>query len=386
MRIIQVHNVYQQAGGEDAVVANEGALLRERGHGVQLLSVSNDTIKGPRKALTAWRASYSPWGRKQLAKAIAESTPDVVHVHNFFPLLSPSIYDACQSAGVPVVQTLHNYRTICPGALLMRDGRTCELCIAASPYQAVRHRCYRGSRLGSLVVAHMVDVHQKRGTWHTKVDRFIALTEFAKSKFVEAGFPAIKIVVKPNFVEAATTHSNDDAERSGALFVGRLSEEKGIATLLKAWSSIDAPLRVVGEGPLIEMVRDAPIDSVTCLGGQPSDEVFREMKKSSFLIVPSQWYEGFPMIIAEAFSCGLPVLCSELGSMAEIIKDGATGLHFRPGDPDDLAAKVRWAAAHPQEMRQMGANARNVFEQEFAPGVNYERLMEIYAEAIGEHS
>ena len=384
MRILQVHNTYQQPGGEDAVVANEGALLTGKGHEVRLWSVSNDGIEGAwAKLRTAWQVPYSHRARRQLGRVIADFGPDVVHVHNFFPLLTPSIYEACRDAGVAVVQTLHNYRTICAGALLLRDGRPCEDCIGASPYRGALHGCYRGSRLGSLAVARMIARHREQGTWRTKVDRFIALTEFAKAKFVEAGFPADKIAVKPNFA-ADTGARTSEGDRHGALFVGRLSPEKGIGTLLAAWRGLDVPLRIAGDGPLLNMVRDANSPNVAPLGGLPPEAVSREMARAAFLVMPSQWYEGFPMTLAEAFCQGLPVIASRLGAMAEIVEDGVTGLHFAPGDARDLAAKVRWAADHPEEMLEMGANARHAYEEKFSPDINYEILFSIYQAAIRE--
>ena len=386
MRILILHNFYQQAGGEDVVVANEHQLLVDHGHEVRLYSVSNDDIKGAwRKIQTAFQASYSAAARDGMRSEIAAFTPDIVHVHNFFPLLTPSIYDACREAGAPIVQTLHNYRTICAGALLMRGGRLCEDCIGGSPYQAVLHGCYRDSRLGSFAVARMVDVHRRRGTWRTKVDRFIALTEFAKAKFVEASFPAEKITVKPNFVEATKSGEAENTPRNGALFVGRLSHEKGILTMLRTWSTINAPLRIAGDGPLHDTVVNADAKHVTCLGRKSPDEVAVEMERASFLVFPSEWYEGFPMTLAESFSHALPVIASRLGSMAEIVEDGVTGLLFTPGDADDLAAKVRWAADHPDEMRRMGLNARKVYERKYTPEANYRRLITIYEEAIAEN-
>ena len=236
MHVLQVHNTYQQAGGEDVVVSSEQALLKKYRHQVSQYFVSNDLINGAfQKIITAFQTPYSPEAKKRFAREIAALGPDIVHVHNTFPLLTPSIYDACREAGVPVVQTLHNYRNICANALLMRNGRPCEDCIGGSPYQAVLHRCYRGSRMGSLAVARMIDVHSRKGTWNTKVDRFIALTEFAKAKFIEAGFRETQIAVKSNFVELSETHMTDPIPRNSALFVGRLSEEKGIHTLLRAW-------------------------------------------------------------------------------------------------------------------------------------------------------
>lgn len=386
MKILILHNIYQQAGGEDQVVANESALLRQNGDTVILHTVSNDGIKGFwRKMATAWQVPYSRSARKEILEVIETERPDVVHVHNIFPLLTPSVYDACQEAGVPVVQTLHNYRNICPGSLLMREGEVCEKCIQGSPYQAVLHKCYRDSRLGSLAVARMVDFHRRRGTWLTKVDCFIAPTGFSKSKFVEAGFPAEKIVVKPNFVQSEKPEAQNGNERQGALFVGRLSPEKGLDTLMRAWKDIEVQLKIVGNGPLLDRVREKSNNAVSVLGRKEPAQVIQEMARSEFLVMPSECYEGFPVILAEAYSKGLPVIASRLGAMAEIVEDGVTGLHFNPGDAEDLVSKVRWASEHPENMQRMGRNARSVYEEKYTPETNYRQLMAIYQEAVMEN-
>lgn len=386
MKILILHNIYQQAGGEDQVVANESALLRQNGDTVILHTVSNDGIKGFwRKMATAWQVPYSRSVRKEILEVIEAERPDVVHVHNIFPLLTPSVYDACREAGVPVVQTLHNYRNICPGSLLMREGEVCEKCIQGSPYQAVLHKCYRDSRLGSLAVARMVDFHRRRGTWLTKVDCFIAPTGFSKSKFVEAGFPAEKIVVKPNFVQSEKPEARNGNERQGALFVGRLSLEKGVDTLMRAWKDIDVQLKIVGNGPLMDRVREKSNNAVSVLGRKEPAQVIQEMARSEFLVMPSECYEGFPVILAEAYSKGLPVIASRLGAMAEIVEDGVTGLHFNPGDAEDLVSKVRWASEHPENMQRMGRNARSVYEEKYTPETNYRQLMTIYQEAVMEN-
>jgi glycosyltransferase involved in cell wall biosynthesis len=383
MRVLIVHNRYQEAGGEDTVVANEHALLDRHGYETRLWSVSNDVIAGTWGKITAAvRAGYSRPARDDLACVIADFTPTVVHVHNFFPLLSPSIYDACRAAGVAVVQTLHNYRPICAGALLIRDGHPCEDCIGASPYQAAFHGCYRGSRFGSLAAARMIDTHRRRATWSHKVDRFIALSAFSKAKFVAAGFPADRIVVKPNF--AKDCRITTTTERSAALYVGRLSAEKGLGMLLKAWNGLDMPLRIVGDGPLRELVKSATGPSVVAVGWKTPVEVAADMAQSAFLILPSHVYENFPLVIAEAFCQGLPVIASRIGAQEEIVEDGATGLLFSPGDADDLASKVRWAHQHPGEIRIMGANARKVYEERYTPSVNFGQLTKIYDAAIAQ--
>jgi glycosyltransferase involved in cell wall biosynthesis len=381
IRVLIVHNRYQCVGGEETVVANEHTLLDRQGWEPRLWSVSNDAIVSAWDKITAAvRVSYSRAARDDLARIVAEFAPAVVHVHNFFPLLSPSIYDACRAAGVAVVQTLHNFRTICAGALLARDGHPCEDCIGASPYQAALHGCYRGSRIGSLVVARMVDTHQRRGTWSQKVDRFIALSAFAKSKFVAAGFPADRITVKPNFAEDRPV--SGCSVRAGALFAGRLSPEKGIDTLLRVWNDLKVPLRIVGDGPLRERVENASGSTVVTLGWKTPAEVAGEMAQAAFLILPSRGPENFPMVIAEAFCQGLPVIASRLPAIEEVVEDGATGLLFTQGDADDLSTKVRWAHQHPEAMRIMGANARRVYEERYSPSVNFRQLAAIYQAAI----
>jgi glycosyltransferase involved in cell wall biosynthesis len=386
MRILIVHNRYQKAGGEDMVVANEQALLDRHGWETHLWSVSNDVIGGTwSKITTAVRLPYSRSAHDEFARVIANFAPAIVHVHNFFPLLSPSIYDACCVARVGVVQTLHNYRTICPGALLMRDGRPCEDCIGGSPYNAALHGCYRGSRLGSLAVARMVDTHRRRGTWSHKVDRFIALSEYARGKFVASGFPADRIIVKPNFAEDRLAAGFDArGARAGALYVGRLSPEKGIDTLLRAWNGLDGSLRVVGDGPLRGVVENATSPRIVALGWRTPAEVAVEMARAAFLVVPSTWPETFGLVVVEAFCQGLPVIASRIGSLAEIVDDGRTGLLCSPGDTEDLATKVRWAHQHPEAMRTLGANARGAYEQRYSPSVNFKLLSKIYEAASHE--
>ncbi|WP_374090753.1 glycosyltransferase [Methylomicrobium lacus] len=364
------------------MVAAEAKLLTEHNHGVELWSVDNSDL--PRglhgKIKTALATRYSPASRVVARDKLHRFRPDIVHVHNFFPQISPSIYDACLDEGVPVVQTLHNYRLICPGAMLIRQGKICEQCISGSPYQAAWHGCYRGSRLGSLVVAQMVAQHRRQGTWQHKVNRFIALTDFAKSKFVEAGFPADKIAVKANFVHDPLQGSPRTlrAVAGFALFVGRISEEKGIKTLLQAWSSMDdqTMLKVAGAGPLEAWLPGKT--NVAALGRQNPDEISRLMQQAAFLVLPSEWYEGFPLVLVEAFAHGLPVLASRLGSMADIIKDGETGLLFTPGDAADLAGKAKWLLENPKQAQKLGENARRTFLAKYTAERNYAELMAIY--------
>ncbi|CAD6881810.1 Glycosyltransferase [Methylomonas albis] len=387
MKILVVHNSYQQAGGEDNVVAAEVSLLTKYDNEVELWSVDNKDLPNGLigKIGTALNTNYSPAARAIAREKLRNFQPDVVHVHNFFPQISPSIYDACLDEGIPVVQTLHNYRLICPGAMLMRDGNICEQCVSRSPYQAAWYACYRGSRLGSLVVAHMVAQHRNRGTWQDKVTRFIALTEFAKSKFIAAGFPADKIAIKANFLHDPFLNSSltisPPLSSEFALFVGRISKEKGIKVLMDAWIALSEKnmLKVAGSGPLESLLLGR--NNVEALGRQTTAEVSALMRKATFLVLPSQWYEGFPLVLVEAFAHGLPVLASRLGSMADIIKDGETGLLFEPGNAEDLAEKAKFLLENPLQARQLGANARRIFLEKYTAEQNYAELMAIYTDA-----
>jgi glycosyltransferase involved in cell wall biosynthesis len=384
MKVLIVHNTYQQPGGEDAVVFNESTLLKNVGCNTRLYSVSNSAISGPKEKIDAFvNTVYSKKSKNELSREIEKFQPDIVHVHNFFPLLTPSIYDACLEANVPVVQTLHNYRPICPGALLMRDGKVCEKCITnSSPLWGVFHRCYRNSFIGSLAVARMVDFHAKRKTWVTKVASFIALTEFSRKKFIAGGFPHDRIVVKPNFVPDGG--SANSCQRTGALFVGRLSSEKGIEILIGAWKNIDITLKVVGEGPLMDHLKFIAPSNVQFLGHITSQKVKVEMNKALFMVLPSICYENFPVTVAEAYACGLPVIASRLGAMEEIVVDGVTGLHFTSGDSGDLETKVLWALGHRKELLSMGENTRLEYEKKYTAYENSKKLLEIYQKTLIE--
>jgi glycosyltransferase involved in cell wall biosynthesis len=388
LRVLVVHNRYQQSGGEDSVVRAECSLLEQNGHKVTLFSQDNRSIQGGWDALrVAARMNYSKPSARELAALISAERPDVVHVHNYFPLASPAVFDVCYRLGLPVVHTLHNYRLLCPGALLMRRGTICTKCATSTPYRAVLWGCYRGSPLATLAVARMIAHHRKTGTWTAKVTRFIALTEFARAQFVSAGLPSERIVVKPNFFAGTAVPTQAlpvTGHRAGAVFVGRLSPEKGLDTMLQAWGQLRVGLTVIGGGPDLERLSCEARTNPTILvrGPLAPPDVYQEMARAAFLVVPSHWYEGFPMVIVEAFAHGLPAIVSRLGSLAEVVEDGKTGLHFNPADPSDLACKVSWAAAHPQEMARMGANARQAYEELYTADRNLKMLVDVYLAAI----
>lgn len=390
MKVLLLHNRYQIRGGEKAVLESEKTLLQDRGHSVALLETTNDEIQGlVATAKAAVNTIYCYSSKQRVRAEIDRFKPHVVHVHNFFPRLSPAVYDACLEAGVPVVQTLHNYRLLCPKASFFRSGKVCEDCLGKLvPWPGVLHGCYRDSRLGTGVVAAMLTVHRLRNTWTEGVNRYIALTEFAKQKFIEGGLPADKIAVKPNFVYPDPNVGEGGGDY--ALFVGRLSPEKGLDTLLNAWTMLEEriPLKILGEGPMADAVAAATekLEAVECLGRQPNEQVLALMKRALILIFPSVWYEGFPVTIAEAYAVGLPVVASQLGGMSSIIDPGRTGLLFQPGDPEDLARKVQWAVRHPEELSKMRREARAEYETKYASEENYQQLMEIYNLALGDRS
>jgi glycosyltransferase involved in cell wall biosynthesis len=385
VKILLVHNRYRQSGGEDMVFAQETELLRRGGHDVVEYVEDNRRIEEIGRAAASVRAVWSSGSRARLLALIRRERPGVAHFHNTFPLISPSAYWACSAAGVPVVQTLHNYRLLCAAALFFRSGRPCEDCMGRRLlWPGVLHACYRGSRLETAGVTVMMQVHRAAGTWRSRVDLFVALSEFARRKFIEGGLSAGRITVKPNFVHPDPGPGR--TEEDFALFVGRLSTEKGVGVLLAAWRALpELPLVICGDGPMRDLVNgfaaSQPRGKIRLVQGLSRREVFEAMKRARFLVFPSTCYESFPMVIAEAFACGLPVLASGIGAAAEIVQDGRTGVHFAPGDPGSLAAAARLLWSRPRETRAMGAEARGEYIARYTAEAALASLMRIYSRA-----
>jgi glycosyltransferase involved in cell wall biosynthesis len=389
MKILLVHNSYRQPGGEDVVFDQECQLLERAGHHVVTYRRSNSEIEEDSARSWLELAKHTIWARdtrQQVAELIHREKPRLVHVHNTFMMVSPSVYAACRHAGVPVVQTLHNYRLACPAATFYRDGHVCEECLQQGLWRGVRHGCYRGSRIETAVVAAMLEVHRVLRTWQKMVDCYIALTEFSRRKLIAAGLLEDRVFTKPNFIHP------DPGEPTGsgkyAIFVGRLSPEKGLQTLVAAWERIGChiPVLIIGDGPeraaLQAKVTERRISSISFQGRLTRSQTLVAIKDAKFLVLPSQCYENFPMSIVEAFASGIPVICSRLGAMQELVTDGRTGLHFTPGDANDLAARVEWAWTHPREMQEMGLEARAEYKAKYTAQRNYELLMEIYSTAV----
>ena len=384
MNILVAHNYYQQIGGEEQVFLSECNLLESHGHRVYRYILNNDQIKftPPLELLgkTIWNWDVY----REIRSLIRQHKIQIVHFHNTLPMISPSAYYAAKAEGASVVQTFHNYRLLCANALFLRDGKVCEDCLGkAIPWQGIQHNCYRGSKSASAAVVTMLTTHRLLQTWNRQVDAYIALTDFARDKFIEGGLPAEKIFVKPNFVDPDP--GVGEGKGGYALFVGRLSVEKGIDVLLEAWAQLGTkiPLKILGDGPLASKVSETTqqLPGIEWLGRRPMEDVYALMQNAQFLIFPSKWYEGLPRTLIECFACGTPVIAANLGAMSSFVTHYETGLHFQPGDAEDLVTQVEWALAHPELLFKMRQNTRTEFETKYTSSESYQQLAKIYEQA-----
>jgi glycosyltransferase involved in cell wall biosynthesis len=388
MRILVAHNRYQHAGGEDTVVAQEVRMLQERGHCVQQYTIDNDGITGIwQQVVVAGRSFYSRPVSREISNLLASFQPEILHVHNFFPSISPAIFFAAGKYNVPVVQTLHNYRLLCANAYLFRDGRPCEACSAAHSFlPGVIHACYRGSRAGSAIVGASTSIHAALGTWSNRIDRYIALTQFAAQKLGNDRIPAEKISIKPNF---APDRGCGQGQGGFALYAGRLSPEKGLQTILAAdlLGVLPLPVHIAGDGPMLAEIERAcarPGSRLIYLGCLPRAQVVEQMKRATVLLVPSLWYEGSPMVMVEALSFGLPIIASRIGGLPEMVRDGRSGLLFEPGDPSALLQTLCTFVGDTSRIEAMREAARCQFDSHYTEQKNYEILIEIYRELLND--
>ncbi|MBI4864815.1 MAG: glycosyltransferase family 4 protein [Candidatus Riflebacteria bacterium] len=387
VKVLVLHAQYAEQGGEDAVVASEVALLTAGGHSVETILTSN------RGALEAgrwqtlgllWRAPFDRRIHDRVREICRRVRPDVAHVHNVWFSLSPSVHAACHAEGVATVQTLHNFRLLCVGGSLFRDGRPCETCVGRDLAPGVLHRCYRGSWVLSLLMARMIHRNRSRGTWATDVDAFVALTESSRRLFLRAGLDERLVVVKPNFVEDPGPVSPPG---EGALYVGRLSPEKGLDTLLDAWHRVpDATLTVAGDGPCRAALESRAASlgpgRVRFVGRLDRPGCQQALRRSAVVVLPSLWHEGFPRVLVEAFSSGRAVVASRLGALAELVVDGSTGLLFEPGAADELAARAGELCRDRARAGRMGLAARAEYEGLYTPRANLAQLEAIYCHAV----
>jgi len=384
LRIAIFHNRYRYRGGEDRVVDTEAELLRKAGHEVHLVCADNRSeipgagVGAVRAGLGARfnRASY-----RRVVDFLAEHTIDVAHVHNFFPLLSPAVHVALSERGIPVVQTLHNYRLLCANGMFLRAGRVCEDCVSRGPWNAVRHGCYRGSRLQTAVWADHTATHRRRGTWQRHVDAFLVPSAFARTKLLAAGLPAARVHVAPNCVPDPGPPAPPGR---GAVFVGRLSREKGVHLLLEVWRSMDgAPLVIAGDGPEADSLRaqGASIPGVRFLGRVDGDRVLAALRDAAFAVIPSIWHENQPVALAEAMASGRPTVASSPSALDEWVDHGRTGLRFAMGDAGSLAAACAALLSDPGRAAAMGREARADYEDRLTPDACVRDRLAAYARA-----
>jgi glycosyltransferase involved in cell wall biosynthesis len=374
-----------QRGGEDSVFETEISQLRASGATVEVFEMDNHILSNldlAHKIRAGFETVWSSNAQKTLRALLLSFRPDVAHFHNTFPMMSPSVYRECKTHGVAVVQTLHNFRLLCAGAMFLRDGKICEDCIDGRYFNGVMHSCYRGSISASAAVVAMQYIHHGIGTYSRFVDRYIALTEFAKQKFLRGGLPCERLRVKPNSLERDPGVGRRDG--GFALFVGRLSGEKGVGTLVDAWRRIsEFPLVIAGDGPLGNelRVRAAQAESrVEFMGLLGRDDILNLMGRASLLVVPSEWYEGFPMTIIEAYAKGLPVIASDIGSLSEVVIPGQTGEHFIPRDSHSLATVAMRLLSDPEKLSFYSRNARQRYLTHYSTAANTSALLKIYAE------
>lgn len=389
MKVLLAHNHYRSSApsGEDSVFHNECELLRAKGIEVTVFERFNDRIDVTTFSERVRVALNGAWSRQvydDITRLLREVRPDIMHFHNTFPLISASGYAACQDNGVPVVQTLHNYRFICPGALLLRDGNPCEDCVGKTLLPALIHRCYRGSLAATAAQVWTITRNRLQGAHQNLVNRYIALSHFSVKRFVAGGLPEGRIEVKPNFLLDEDSIAGNGAG-GYAVYVGRLSEEKGVRTLLDAWTKVNQlPLKILGDGPLRgELQNLARLNrlNIEFCGYKSHREVMDILSEATLQIVPSEWYEGFPMVILEAYRSGVPVVASRIGALEEIVLENETGIKFEPGNASDLAAKVNSLYARPERLRLMRRNAKEVFYQNYTAERNFSQLMRIYQHA-----
>ena len=390
MRILLAHSHYHESsvGGEANVFSAETELLRSHGHEVRVFEKSNSAFLGEGKGIVdlarvASHIYHSPEAEAEIGAVIDDFCPDVLHVHNYMFALTPSVFLAAKKRGVVTVLTLHNYRLLCPSGQFLRNGKVCEWCLDGGGYwKPILSRCYPGGSLVKTIAA--VQLHRKTKSDHLladRVDAYIALTRFAYKKYIAVGISADQVHVKSNFLDDPLAGKKVPEIGKGAVCVGRLSPEKGVDILLRAWQNIDYPLTIIGDGPDRTSLQQIAPPHVSFAGQLSRERVLVEIQRSAFLVFPSLWYEGFPVALLEAMACGRPAVATDLGGRAEVLGDD-TGLLCVAGDPESLAAQVGRLISDPELCARLGANARQCFLENFTPGSNYVRLMEIYASAI----
>jgi len=392
--IFMLHNRYQYAGGEDTSTHAEIAMLKQANHQVTYLEEQNDSIKNFSKSEKIELFFSTTWNQKQYQKIktlLQEIKPDIVHIQNFFPLLSPSIPAAAKSLNIPTIQHLRNFRLGCLNGYLYRDNQICTDCINTNPWRGVIHRCYRNSFGASLAVWNMITFNRFRKTWLTDVDAFITPSQFAAQKLIQIGIPESRLYVKPNLTSDPLLDQPipELPDIPTFVFIGRLSPEKGVMILLEAWKKLNQPewqLIIVGEGPqrhiLENFTKEYQLKNIVFYGYQSSDQVINTIKKSTAILVPSQWHEIFGRVVIEAYSCGRCVIASKFGALPEIVEESKTGFIITTNDISDWMEKIKWCANNSLQLKNIGKHSRQIYLEKYSPTTNYQQLNEIYDKVI----
>ena len=397
MNILLVHNFYgsEAPSGENRVFELEKELLIKHGNNIITYERYSDEIRQAGIKGKIKGGVVTPWNFTSFhdVKKIAKSNSlDIVHVHNTFPLISPSIIHALKNS-TPVVLTLHNYRLFCAAGIPMRAGEVCTKCIEdKSALPGLVHKCYRGQRLATLPLTINILMHRRLKTWTELVDGFIVFTEFQKSLVENAGVPGDKIYIKPNYYPGYPMVRSWEARENTIIYAGRLSEEKGAKDLISAWRiwGQSAPeLKIYGDGELIEelcgLVRELDLsEKIKFYGKCSSEEVEAAIASSRMVIVPSICFEGFPMVVREAFAYGTPVAASNLGPLKSIVKDGVLGVNFMPGNAQSIFDRVSSVWNNSHKMEEYSVKCREEFELKYNENANYSNLMEIYHSVINK--
>lgn len=387
MKVLVIHNRYLEGGGEDKVVDTEIKLLQSFGHKVIFYVTSNEEIaKLPFYKKIYFLLKDIIWSKKtyfETKELIKKEKPDIAHIHNIFIFLSPSVYNALKEEKIPVVQTLHNYRFLCLNGLFYRENKICEECLGKNFAMSVFRKCWKNSLFLSFFLARMLNLHFQKKTFQQNIDTYIALSRFSREKFIEAGFPPDKIVIKPNFIDLKEVEEETTGDFS--LFIGRLVEYKGINTLISAYNRLSGQsIKIIGDGPLFGRLKKKTktMDNIELIGRLSWEQTIHYMRMCKFLIVPSECYETFGRVIIEAYACGVSVVASNIGAIRELVEEGVTGLLFRPGDVNDLCRKIKYLAGNNELLISMGKNARRTYEEKYTLEKNYAILMEIYKKTI----
>ena len=401
MKILVVHNYYQHAGGEDTVFAAECRMLSENGHEVIQYKMDNHVIDGMGRLSLIAKTIWNQKVYREFQTLIAKEKPDIAHFHNTFPLISPSAYYACKRMKVPVVQTLHNYRLTCLNACLLYRNAICEKCLGRTPWYGIFRKCYRNNLAASIVAFSTLVIHRFLGTYRKQIDAYIALTEFGRTKMIQAGLPEKKVVVKPNVVFSSERVSFPSSPRDATvIYAGRLSPEKGIDLLIDVWANIinddcirsafsqRPKLLIIGDGPeketLEQRVNTYSVNSTVEFAGKlQHSALLDKMRTALLLVLPSRWYEGFPMTIVEGFTQSLPAIVPNVGGHASIVQEDVTGFHFEIGNISDLERVLRHALSDPSKLKSMGENAFDfIHASDSMPSRNVNKLLDIYHHCI----